>query len=75
MRRRDVQHSPAPPWNMRSRKMTTRTAARRSPIWNSEHTQFSTLLDVQYLADEAGKSPIVERRLQTSVVGVLNYRF
>lgn len=41
----------------------------------SEHTQFSTLLDVQYLADEAGKSPIVERRLQTSVVGVLEYTF
>ena len=47
-------------------------------VWSlpiSEHTQFSTLLDVQYLADEAGKSPIVERRLQTSVMGVLEYRF
>jgi outer membrane scaffolding protein for murein synthesis (MipA/OmpV family) len=47
-------------------------------VWSlpiSEHTQFSTLLDVQYLADEAGKSPIVERRLQTSVMGVLEYTF
>lgn len=47
-------------------------------VWSvpiSEHTEFSTLLDVQYLADEAGKSPIVERRLQTSVVGVLEYTF
>ena len=47
-------------------------------VWSlpiSEHTQFSTLLDVQYLADEAGKSPIVERRLQTSVMGVLEYSF
>ncbi|MGY2374169.1 MipA/OmpV family protein [Pseudomonas sp. SDO524_S393] len=41
----------------------------------SEHTQFSTLLDVQYLADEAGKSPIVERRLQTSVMGLIEYSF
>lgn len=41
----------------------------------SEHTQFSTLLDVQYLADEAGKSPIVERRLQTSVMGMVEYTF
>jgi len=47
-------------------------------VWSlpiSEDTQFSTLLDVQYLADEAGKSPIVERRLQTSVMGVLEYSF
>lgn len=47
-------------------------------VWSvpiSEHTRFSTLLDVQYLADEAGKSPIVERRLQTSVMGVLDYSF
>ncbi len=47
-------------------------------VWSlpiSEHTAFSTLLDVQYLADEAGKSPIVERRLQTSVMGVLEYSF
>lgn len=47
-------------------------------VWSlpiSEHTQFSTLLDVQYLTDEAGKSPIVERRLQTSVMGVLEYTF
>ncbi|AKS09742.1 structural protein MipA [Pseudomonas trivialis] len=47
-------------------------------VWSlpiSEHTQFSTLLDVQYLANEAGKSPIVERRLQTSVMGVLEYSF
>ena len=47
-------------------------------VWSvpiSEHTEFSTLLDVQYLADEAGKSPIVERRLQTSVMGVLEYTF
>jgi len=41
----------------------------------SEHTQFSTLLDVQYLANEAGNSPIVERRLQTSVMGSLKYSF
>jgi outer membrane scaffolding protein for murein synthesis (MipA/OmpV family) len=33
------------------------------------------LLDVQYLADNAGKSPIVERRLQTSEMGVLEYTF
>ncbi|MBK3511049.1 MipA/OmpV family protein [Pseudomonas sp. MF6747] len=47
-------------------------------VWSvpiSEHTQFSTLLDVQYLADEAGKSPIVERRLQASVVGMVEYAF
>jgi MipA family protein len=47
-------------------------------VWSlpiSEHTQFSTLLDVQYLADEAGKSPIVERRLQTSVMGMVEYTF
>jgi len=47
-------------------------------VWSlpiSEHIQFSTLLDVQYLADDAGKSPIVERRLQTSVMGVLEYTF
>jgi len=41
----------------------------------SEHTQFSTLLDVQYLANEAGKSPIVEQRLQTSVMGMIEYTF
>jgi len=41
----------------------------------SEHTQFSTYLDVPYLADEAGQSPSVERRLQTSVTSVLEYRF
>ncbi|UOP10617.1 MipA/OmpV family protein [Pseudomonas palleroniana] len=41
----------------------------------SENTRFSTLLDVQYLADEAGKSPIVERRLQTSVMGMVEYTF
>lgn len=40
-----------------------------------EHTTFSTLLDVQYLSGDAGKSPIVERRMQTSVMGVLNYTF
>lgn len=47
-------------------------------VWSlpiSEHTRFSTLLDVQYLADEAGKSPIVERRLQTSVMGAIEYTF
>jgi len=47
-------------------------------VWSlpiSDHTQFSTLLDVQYLADEAGKSPIVERRLQTSVMGMIEYTF
>jgi MipA family protein len=41
----------------------------------SEHIQFSTLLDVQYLANEAGKSPIVEQRLQTSVMGMVEYTF
>ncbi|MGL6090223.1 MAG: MipA/OmpV family protein, partial [Pseudomonas paracarnis] len=41
----------------------------------NEHTQFSTLLDVQYLANEAGKSPIVEQRLQASVLGELQYTF
>ncbi|MCF4975821.1 MipA/OmpV family protein, partial [Pseudomonas lactis] len=41
----------------------------------NEHTQFSTLLDVQYLADKAGKSPIVEQRLQASVSGELQYTF
>lgn len=41
----------------------------------SDHTQFSTLLDVQYLSNDAGKSPIVERRLQTSVMGVVEYTF
>ncbi|CAM3270592.1 MULTISPECIES: MipA/OmpV family protein [Pseudomonas] len=47
-------------------------------VWSlpiSEHTQFSTLLDVQYLADAAGKSPIVERRLQTSLIGIVEYTF
>ncbi|KRA19466.1 MipA/OmpV family protein [Pseudomonas sp. Root569] len=47
-------------------------------VWSlpiNEHTQFSTLLDVQYLADKAGKSPIVERRLQTSVMGMVEYTF
>ena len=47
-------------------------------VWSlpiSEHTQFSTLLDVQYLADKAGQSPIVERRLQASVMGMLEYTF
>ncbi|NVZ69326.1 MipA/OmpV family protein [Pseudomonas costantinii] len=47
-------------------------------VWSlpiSEHTKFSTLLDVQYLADEAGKSPIVERRLQTSLMGMVEYTF
>ena len=47
-------------------------------VWSlpiSEHTEFSTLLDVQYLADEAGKSPIVERRLQTSIMGMVEYTF
>ena len=43
------------------------------PLGN--HTTFSTLLDVQYLSGDAGKSPIVERRMQTSVMGVLNYSF
>ncbi len=46
--------------------------------WNlpiSDQTTFSTLLDVQYLSGDAGKSPIVERRMQTSVMGVLNYTF
>ncbi|MFO2464355.1 MipA/OmpV family protein [Pseudomonas sp. 15FMM2] len=46
--------------------------------WNlpiSEHTQFTTLLDMHYLSGDAGKSPIVERRLQTSVMGVLKYTF
>ncbi len=49
-----------------------------SLVWSlpiNEHTQFSTLLDVQYLSDKAGQSPIVERRLQTSVVGVVEYTF
>lgn len=41
----------------------------------NEQTSFSTLLDVQYLSGDAGKSPIVERRMQTSVMGVLNYTF
>ncbi|TFF14150.1 MipA/OmpV family protein [Pseudomonas sp. BCA14] len=47
-------------------------------VWSlpiNEHTRFSTLLDVQYLADEAGKSPIVERRLQTSVMAGVEYTF
>ena len=47
-------------------------------VWSlpiNEHTQFSTLLDVQYLANEAGKSPIVEQRLQASVLGELQYTF
>ncbi|MBT2372227.1 MipA/OmpV family protein [Pseudomonas fluorescens] len=47
-------------------------------VWSlpiNEHTRFSTLLDVQYLANEAGNSPIVERRLQTSVMGVIDYTF
>ncbi|MEW9678415.1 MipA/OmpV family protein [Pseudomonas sp. TE50-2] len=41
----------------------------------SENTKFSTLLDVQYLSKEAGDSPIVERRLQSAVVGKLEYTF
>ncbi|KAF1030807.1 MAG: hypothetical protein GAK37_01094 [Pseudomonas sp.] len=41
----------------------------------SEHLELSTLLDVQYLADKAAKSPIVEQRLQTSVVGMVEYTF
>ncbi|WP_395607147.1 MipA/OmpV family protein [Pseudomonas sp. B22129] len=47
-------------------------------VWSvpiSDNTRFSTLLDVQYLADEAGKSPIVERRLQTSLMGMVEYTF
>lgn len=41
----------------------------------SDQTTFSTQLDMQYLSGDAGKSPIVERRMQTSVMGVLNYTF
>ncbi|MNJ37389.1 MltA-interacting protein MipA [compost metagenome] len=41
----------------------------------SKNTTFSTLLDVQYLSKEAGDSPIVERRLQSAVVGKLEYTF
>ena len=41
----------------------------------SEHTTFSTLLDMQYLSGDAGKSPIVERRLQSSLIGALEYTF
>ncbi|MNM76361.1 MltA-interacting protein MipA [compost metagenome] len=40
-----------------------------------EHTTFTTLLDVQYLSKEAADSPIVERRLQSAVVGMLDYTF
>jgi outer membrane scaffolding protein for murein synthesis (MipA/OmpV family) len=41
----------------------------------SEHTTFSTLLDVQYLSKEAADSPIVERRLQSAILGSLEYTF
>lgn len=41
----------------------------------NENTRFSTLVDVQYLADKAGKSPIVEQRLQASVMGAVEYSF
>lgn len=41
----------------------------------NENTRFSTLLDVQYLADKAGKRAIVEQRLQPSVMGALEYAF
>lgn len=41
----------------------------------SKNTTFSTLLDVQYLSKEAGDNPIVERRLQSAVVGKLEHTF
>ncbi|MNH38701.1 MltA-interacting protein MipA [compost metagenome] len=41
----------------------------------SEHTTFSMLLDVQYLSKEAADSPIVERRLQSAILGSLEYTF
>jgi MipA family protein len=30
---------------------------------------------MQYLSGDAGKSPIVERRLQSSLIGALEYTF
>lgn len=38
-------------------------------------TEFSTVLTVLYLNGDAADSPIVERRLQTSVAGSVTYRF
>lgn len=40
-----------------------------------ERWSFTTVLAVQYLASEAADSPIVERRLQTSVAGQVVYAF
>ncbi|MBK5553165.1 MULTISPECIES: MipA/OmpV family protein [unclassified Pseudomonas] len=40
-----------------------------------EQWSFTTVLAVQYLAGEAADSPIVERRLQTSVAGQVVYTF
>lgn len=40
-----------------------------------ERWSFTTVLAVQYLASEAADSPIVERRLQTSVAGQVVYTF
>jgi outer membrane scaffolding protein for murein synthesis (MipA/OmpV family) len=47
-------------------------------VWSlpiTKQTTFATVLDVQYLTSEAGKSPIVERRLQTSMMGQVVYNF
>lgn len=47
-------------------------------VWSvpiDENISFATMLDMQYLAKEAGKSPIVDRRLQTAVMGQIEYSF
>jgi outer membrane protein len=40
-----------------------------------ERWRLTTVLAVQYLASEASDSPIVERRLQTSLAGQVVYAF
>ena len=51
---------------------------RRNLGWGlplSPPTQFSERFGVAYRAGKAGQSPIVERRLQTSVMGMVEYTF
>ncbi|UVL75287.1 MipA/OmpV family protein [Pseudomonas protegens] len=41
----------------------------------NEQTKVSTLLSMKYLSKEAGDSPIVDRRMQTSIATQLEYSF
>jgi outer membrane scaffolding protein for murein synthesis (MipA/OmpV family) len=55
--------------------MVSRGAALSWSLPIDDQWSFTTVLAVQYLASEAADSPVVERRLQTSVAGQVIYTF